>query len=184
MYLYVPILPYGRRLVSGSYSNHHSCLIPVSLNHVAFHLNPGVLVVDRTVLVCSMSPSIAPGFTLSALRLCTKDPHLSDLLSQTSQNAVQSLELQLYTSRKVLELTKNVRIMTASASEALRVSTQIAEILELVSTFQSSGGSIQRISDDVKTLNLRSQGRRSNIFQEAKTVTEDKSYRSQRDPDP
>ena len=125
-----------------------------------------------------MLPSIVPGFILSALRLCTKDLHLSELLSQTSQNAVQSLELQLNTSQKVLELTKNVGIMTASASEASRVSTQIAEILGLVSTFQSTGGSIQSISDDVKTLKLRSQGRRTNIFRETKTVTDDKARRS------
>ena len=130
-----------------------------------------------------MLPSIVPGFILSALRLCTKESHLSELLSQTSQNAVQSLELQLNTSRKVLELTKNVRIMTASASEASRVSTQIAEILELVSTFQSTGGSIQSISDGVKTLNLRSQGRQTNIFRETKTVTDDKARRSQRNQD-
>ena len=116
-----------------------------------------------------MSPSLVRSSILSALRLCTKDPYLSELLSQTSQKAVQSLELQLNTSRKVLELTKNVRIMTASASEASRVSTQIAEILELVSTFQSTGSSIQRISDDVRTLNLRSQGRQTNIFRETKT---------------
>ncbi len=134
-------------------------------------------------LSAPISFSIVPGFTLSALCLCTKGLHLSDLLSQTSQNAVQSLELQLYTSRKVLELTKNVRIMTASASEASRVSTQLAEILELVSTFQSTGSSIQCISDDIKTLKLRSQGRRSNIFREAKPVTEDKARRSQRNPD-
>ena len=120
--------------------------------------------VDPTVLAYSMLPSIVPGFVLWVLRLCTKDPRLSELLSQTSQKAVQSLELQLNTSRKVLELTKNVRVMTASASEASRVSTQISEILELVRAFESTGGSIQRISDDVRTLNLRSQGRRTNIF--------------------
>ena len=111
-----------------------------------------------------MWPSTLTAPTLFALCLNTKDPHLSDLLSQTSQNAVRSLELQLDTSRKVLELTKNVRIMTASASEASRISSQIAEILDLVSTFQSTGGSIQSISDDVKALNLRAQGRRSNIL--------------------
>ena len=136
-----------------------------------------------TVLICFVLPSIVPGFVLFVLRLCAKDPHLSELLSQTSQKAVQSLELQLNTSRKVLELTKNVRVMTASASEASRVSTQIAEILELVSTFESTGGSIQRISNDVRTLNLRSQGRRTNIFRETKTVTNDKARRSQRNQD-
>lgn len=115
---------------------------------------------------------MVPDLILSALRLCTKDSHPSELLSQTSQNAVQSLELQLNTSRKILELTKNVRIMTASASEASRVSTQIAEILELVSAFQSTGVSVQSISEDVKTLRLRSQGRRANTFPETQTVTD------------
>ena len=105
------------------------------------------------------------------------------MLSQTSQNAVRSLELQLDTSRKVLELTKNVHIMTASASEASKVSSQIAEILELVSTFQSTGDSIQSISDDVKALNLRSEGRRPNILRETKPITEDYVRRSQKNPD-
>lgn len=130
-----------------------------------------------------MSPSTLTALTLSALCLSTKDPHLSDLLSQTSQNAVRSLELQLETSRKVLELTKNVRIMTASASEASRVSSQIAEILGLVSTFQSTESSIQSISDNVKALNIRSQGRQSNVLRETETITEDYARRSQRNPD-
>ena len=130
----------------------------------------------------SRPPHLQP-LQRSALCLNTKDPHFSDLLSQTSQNAIRSLELQLDTSRKVLELTKNVHIMTASASEASRVSSQIVEILELVSTFQSTGDSIQSISDDVKVLNLRSQGRRSNILRETKSVTEDYTRRSQKDPD-
>ena len=129
-----------------------------------------------------MSPFTLIALTLSALYLSTKDPHLSDLLSQTSQNAVRSLELQLETSRKVLELTKNVGIMTASASEASRVSSQIAEILELVSTFQSTGNSIQSISDDVKALKMKSQGRQSNVLRETKTITEDYARRSQRNP--
>ena len=146
-------------------------------------MNSRASVVDRTIFIYSMWPLISSGFTLSALSLSTKDPQRSDLLSQTSQNAVRSLALQLDTSRKVLELTKNVRIMTASASEASRLSTQIAEILELVSTFQSTGGSIQSISDNVKALNLRAQGRRSNILRETKTITEDYARRSQRDPD-
>ena len=73
--------------------------------------------------------------------------------------------------------------MTASASEASRVSTQIAEILELVSTFQSTGGSIQDISDDVKTLSLWSQGIRTNIVRETEAVTDDTARRSQRNQD-
>ena len=130
-----------------------------------------------------MSPSTLTALTLFALCLSAKDPDLSDLLSQTSQNAVRSLELQLDTSRKVLELTKNVRTMTASASEASRLSSHIAEILELVSTFQSTGGSIQSISDEVKVLHLRSQGRLSTILRETKSITEDYARRSQRNPD-
>lgn len=130
-----------------------------------------------------MSSSTLTALPLSALCLSTKHPHVSDLLSQTSQNAVRSLELQLDTSRKVLELTKNVRIMTASAGEASRVSSQIAEILELVSTFHNTGGSIQSISDDVKALSMRSQGRRSNMLREIETITEDYARRSQRNPD-
>lgn len=48
--------------------------------------------------------------------------------------------------------------MVASATEASRVSTQVTEILRLVSTFQDTAGSIQSISDSVKTLALGSQG--------------------------
>lgn len=89
---------------------------------------------------------------------------LSKLLSQTSANVMSSLELQLYTSNKVLELTKDIGTMSASATEAAKVSTQVAQILQLISTFHGTTNAVQALSDNVGVLTLRSEGLYSHIF--------------------
>ena len=93
-----------------------------------------------------------------------KDRNISNLLSQTSQKATSSLELQLHTARKVLELTRNVGTLSTAATEASKLSTQIVEILALVSTYRDTASTIDSISDNVRMLALESQGRHSRLL--------------------
>jgi len=83
----------------------------------------------------------------------------SNLLSRTSADVTSSLELQLYTSKKVLDLTRDIGTMSASATEAFKVSTQVAQILQLISTFHGTTSALKTLSDNVGVLALRSDGR-------------------------
>ena len=82
----------------------------------------------------------------------------STLLSRASDNVAKTLELQLYTSKKVWELTANVETMSALASEALKSSTQVAKILQLITTFNDTAGSMKSLSDNLGVLLIGSQG--------------------------
>ena len=82
---------------------------------------------------------------------------LSKLLSRTSKDAATTLEVQLDTSRKVLELTKDIGTMAESAKEASRLSGQIADITVLVNTFHDTSSRIEDLSSDVRALALMSQ---------------------------
>ena len=82
----------------------------------------------------------------------------SNLLSRTSEDVTKTLELQLYTSRKVLDLTAEIGTLSTLATEALKSSTQIAQILQLISSFHNTSGALKSLSDNVDILASRSQG--------------------------
>lgn len=89
--------------------------------------------------------------------------HLSNILSKTSENVSTSLELQLDTSRKVYDLTKNISTMAASAQEASKLSEQVIQILKLVSTFQSTTLKLEEVCHDLRSLTKNSQGKTIHI---------------------
>ena len=80
------------------------------------------------------------------------------MLSRSAEDASQSLEIQLQTAGKVLELTRDVGTMAESAKEAFKVYNQISEILRLVTDHTTILQTVQSISHGVSTLTMRSQG--------------------------
>ena len=80
------------------------------------------------------------------------------MLSRSAEDASQSLEIQLQTAGKVLELTRDVGTMAESAKEAFKVYNQISEILRLVTDHTTILQTVQSISHGVSTLTVRSQG--------------------------
>lgn len=69
-----------------------------------------------------------------------------------------SLQVQLQTSEKVLELTRNVSTLTDCAKEASKVSLQIADILLLINDYHSTTDAIYDISNSIKVLRSDAQG--------------------------
>lgn len=68
------------------------------------------------------------------------------------------MELQLDTSRKVYELTKNIAMMTASAQEASKLSEQVTQILKLISSFRDNDVKLDEISREIQSLTQTTQG--------------------------
>ena len=150
IYRYFPILAYRRRLVSRSIldryaqypANSDTCSITGCRTKEPFPVS------GHNLYIC-FSPTPSP---------LLKIPLSSNLLAQTSKTATSSLEIQLDTSRKVLELTKDIAIMSAAAKEASRVSGQVSEILQLIGTLGGTTGAIESLTNDVRLLAVRSQG--------------------------
>jgi len=82
----------------------------------------------------------------------------SALLSQTSGDVSTSLELQLETSRKLFEMTKDISTMSLFAKEAVRTSDQVQDILALVSSFSDTTVQVQGMVHGVQRLESRLQG--------------------------
>ena len=82
----------------------------------------------------------------------------SVLLSHSSADATKSLEIQLETAKRVLELTQDVGTMAECAKEAFKVTNQVSEILRLVSDYNTTVQTVQSLSRGVSALAARSQG--------------------------
>lgn len=82
----------------------------------------------------------------------------SALLASTSQHVSTSLEIQLDTSKRIYEMTKNIATMSASTKEAFRLSEQVAQMLQLISTFPDTVMQIQSLSSGVEALTVNSRG--------------------------
>ena len=82
----------------------------------------------------------------------------SDLLSRSSEDATKSLQLQLETARKVLELTRDVGTLAEAAREASKVSDQLSDILRLISDYNTTLGTVHSLTQGVEALATRSQG--------------------------
>lgn len=82
----------------------------------------------------------------------------SILLSQSSVNATKSLEVQLETARKVLQLTEDVGTMTELVKEALKVSNQVSEILRLVRDYTTTEETVKSLSRSLNEVAARSLG--------------------------
>ena len=89
------------------------------------------------------------------------------MLSQASKIAVSSLEIQLQTSTKVVELTKTLGTMAEITKEAAKVAAQVADVLEMIKTSQDNVDTMRSLADDVKLLTTRAQGTSSPVNHEA-----------------
>ena len=82
----------------------------------------------------------------------------STILSRTAKDATQSLQTQLETAERVLELTRDVGTLAETAKAALKVSNQISEVLKLVTDYTTTVETVQSISRGISVLAARSQG--------------------------
>ena len=99
----------------------------------------------------SSSEVFAPSRTLT-------DYISSTILSRTSKDATQSLQTQLETAERVLQLTRDVGSLAESAKEAFKVSCQISKVLKLVNDDTTTVETVHSISRGISALAARSQG--------------------------
>ena len=76
--------------------------------------------------------------------------------------AASSLEIQLDTSQKILDMSKGISNMAVVEEEINKVSTRTRDILQLIQTLHGNSDVIEDLSKDVKTLAIRSRGEFSN----------------------
>lgn len=132
-----------------------------SLPHLIFRPATFLALLKGLFLSCALLDSIDEDFLhvpLSAKWASSK------LLSQASEGAATSLQVQLRTSQQVLELTEGVGTLAESFREASKLSLQIADILYLVDTFDGAAKAIQDVSKDVRALALDAQGKALIIY--------------------
>ena len=82
----------------------------------------------------------------------------STILSRASKDATQSLQTQLETAERVLQLTRDVGSLAESAKEAFKVSKQISEVLSFVTDYTTTVETVQSITRGISALAARSQG--------------------------
>ena len=83
---------------------------------------------------------------------------ISTLLSRASKIAVNSLEIQLQTSTKVVELTRTIGTMAEITKEATKMAAQVADVLEVAKTFQDDVNVIYGFAGDIRLLTTKAQG--------------------------
>lgn len=81
----------------------------------------------------------------------------SALLSETAENVAASLRIQLETSKKVVEMTRQMATMTDLAKEANRVCERMSDILLTISSLSSTATQVDEISAGIQRLELASQ---------------------------
>ena len=106
----------------------------------------------------SIFPSVHSSNEVFAPSRTLTDYVSSTILSRTSKDATQSLQTQLETAERVLQLTRDVGTLAESAKEAFKVSNQISEVLKLVTDYTTTVETVQSISRGISALAARSQG--------------------------
>jgi hypothetical protein len=86
------------------------------------------------------------------------DFSFSKMLSQTSSDATEALELQLNTYKKVLELTADVGTMSLLASETSKFYKQVEDILHLIDASNETAGVLRNVADRLEVAATHSQG--------------------------
>ena len=77
-------------------------------------------------------------------------------MSETAENAAASLQIQLETSKKVVEMTAQINTMTDLAMEASRACEIFSDILLTLSAIPTITAQIDEVSDGVQRLEVAS----------------------------
>jgi hypothetical protein len=83
----------------------------------------------------------------------------SATLSQASENSSVALALPLKSWEEIQRIAENLSAATASSQEASRMCGQILEIRSLILTMPGLANDIEQMSQDLKDLKVRAQGR-------------------------
>lgn len=81
----------------------------------------------------------------------------SALLSETAENVAASLQSQLETSKKIVEMTCTMTLMTDLAREANRAYESLSDILLTISSFSTTAVQLEKLSEGIQRLEIAAQ---------------------------
>lgn len=82
---------------------------------------------------------------------------VSALMSETAEKVAASLQIQLETSKKIVEMTCEIATMTGLAREANRACESLSDILLTISSFSTTAIQVDKLSMGIQRLQVASQ---------------------------
>ena len=116
------------------------------------------MVIRKSSGLYSISPLDHPSSKVFTPCRKLTDHASSTILSRTSKDATQSLQIQLETAERVLQLTRDVGTLAEAAKEAFKVFNQISQVMKLVTDYTTTVETVESLSRGVSALAARSQG--------------------------